>query len=140
MSGEAAPTSARDQPIGELLKQLSQQTSTLVRQEVDLAKAELTDKAKESAIGAGMLGAAGLVAVLALGALTAMFVLVLALLMTPWLAALLVTIAYVAIAAGLGLMGRARLRRSAPPIPQQTIETVKEDVEWAKTRARSARR
>lgn len=130
----------RGESLGDLLKQLSTQTSTLVKQEIDLAKAETAEKAKAAGIGAGMLAAAGLVALLALGALTATFIALLATAMATWLAALIVTVVYLAVAGGLALIGKNRLQAAVPPVPEQTVETVKEDVEWAKTQARSAGR
>jgi uncharacterized membrane protein YqjE len=129
----------RERPAGELLKELSQQTGTLVRQEVDLAKAELAQKGKQLGAGAGLLAGAAVVTLLALGALTAGLIAVLATAMATWLAAVIVGVVYVAVAAVLAIAGRGRIQRAAPPTPEQTIETVKEDVQWAKTRARSGR-
>jgi len=129
----------RGRPTGELVKQLSDQTSTLVRKEIALAKTELAEKGKEAGVGAGMLGGAGLVATLALGALTACLILFLAQAMDAWVASLIVAVAYGAIAGILALTGRDRLRESMPPGPEQTVDSVKEDVRWAKTRARAAR-
>jgi hypothetical protein len=132
---------AREESIGELLKDLSNETSTLVRQELALARAELTQKGKAAGKGAGMLAAAGVVALLMLGALTACFVALLGTAVTHlWLAALIVTVAYALIAAVLALAGRTALKNAVPPAPEETIESVKEDIEWAKTQARSARR
>jgi uncharacterized membrane protein YqjE len=128
----------RQEPIRELLKRLSQESSQLVRQEIELAKAELAVKGRKAGAGAGMLGAAGVVGLLALGALTAFFILLLDGALANWLAALIVTIAYAAIAGVLALRGRDRVREASPPVPEQTIETVKEDVEWAKTQTQSA--
>jgi uncharacterized membrane protein YqjE len=130
----------RDKPTGELVRQLSEQTSTLVRQEIELAKAELSERGKAVGAGAGLLGGAGAVALLALGALTACLILLLSQDMDGWLAALIVTAVYAAIAAGLALAGRERVREGMPPAPEQTLESVKEDVQWAKSRATSARR
>ena len=131
-------TDPRDQGIGELLKQLSQETTTLVRQEIELAKAEVTEKGKKAGIGAGMFGAAGIVGLLALAALTAALILALDTAMDAWLAALIVGVAYAAVAGVLALTGKGKVQEAAPPIPQ-TVETVKEDVQWAKTRTPSAR-
>ena len=128
-----------DRPVGELLKQLSEQTSTLVRQEMELAKAELTEKGKRAGIGAGMFGGAGLIAVYAVGALTACLILALAEAVDGWLAALIVAAVYGLIAGGLALTGKEQVSRATPPAPEQATESVKEDVEWAKTRARSGR-
>lgn len=129
-----------DASIGDLLKRLSQETSTLVRQELELAKAEATEKGKQAGVGAGMLGGAGVAGLLTLGSLTAMVILALNHAMQDWLAALIVTVIWAAIAGVLALRGRDRLKEAAPPVPEQTVETVKEDVRWAKTRARSETR
>lgn len=130
---------ARSTSTGALVKQLSEQLSTLIRKELDLAKTELTEKGKVAGIGAGMFGGAGVVALLALGALTACLILLLDKAMEAWLAALLVAAVYGAVAAALAMRGRDRVREATPPV-EQTVETVKEDVQWAKTQAKSARR
>ena len=129
----------RDRPIGELMKQLAQETTTLVRQEIDLAKAEVSQKGRKAGVGIGVLGAAGVVALLAAGALTAFFILALDAFMWAGLAALIVALAYGAVAAGLYFMGRQRVQEAAPPVPEQTVETLKEDVEWAKSQAGSGK-
>ena len=129
----------RDQPIGELLKQLSQETTTLVRQELDLAKAEMAEKGKKAGKGAGMFGGAGVVGFLALAALTAALILVLDTGMKAWLAALIVGLVYAAIAGVLALTGKKEVQQATPPVPEQTVDSVKEDVQWAKTRTPSAR-
>jgi len=130
----------RGTPTGELVKHLSEQTSTLIRQELDLAKTELAEKGKAAGKGAGMLGGGGIVGLLALGALTACIVLLLAEVMDAWVAALIVAVVYGAIAGVLALAGRERMKQGLPATPEQTVESVKEDVQWAKTRAKSARR
>lgn len=129
-----------DSSIGDLLKRLSQETSELVRQELALARAEATEKGKQAGKGAGMLGGAGVAGLLALGTLTATVVLLLNHAMTDWLAALIVTVVWAAIGGVLALRGRDELKEAAPPVPEQTVETVKEDVRWAKTRAKSGSR
>jgi len=130
----------RGSATGELVKQLSEQTSNLIRKEMELAKAELAERGKSAGIGAGMLGGAGVAGLLALGALTACLILLLAKAMDAWVAALIVTAIHAAVAGTLALVGRARLREGMPPAPEQTVESVKEDVQWAKNRAISARR
>ena len=129
----------RDRPIGELLKQLSQETTTLVRQELELAKAEMAEKGKRAGVGAGMFGGAGVAVLLALIALSGALVAALDTAMPTWLAALIVGLVWAAVAGVLALQGRQRVQQATPPAPQQTVDTVKEDVEWAKTRARSGR-
>jgi hypothetical protein len=130
----------RERPIGELFSKLSNETSTLIRQEMELARAELTEKGKEAGKGAGLFGGAGAVGLLGAGALTAGLILLLDLAIAAWLAAIIVGLIYVAVAAVLGLKGRDRIQAATPPVPEQTVDTVKEDVEWAKTRAQSAKR
>jgi hypothetical protein len=138
--GHDAQSAPRDQSITELVKDLATETSTLVRQEIDLAKAEMTDRGKRAGKGVGMLAAGGVVALLAFGALTAGLIAALDLAMPTWLAALIVTVVYGAIAAVLVQIGRKQVQEAAPPVPEETIESVKEDVQWAKTRTRSATR
>jgi uncharacterized membrane protein YqjE len=122
----------RDRPIGELLKELANETTTLVRQELDLAKAEMREKAGKAGPGVGMWGAAGVTALLALGSLTAFVILALDGAMPNWLAALIVGLVYAAIAGLLYLRGKRRVEEAGSPVPEKTIETVKEDVQWAK--------
>ena len=130
----------RERPIGELLKQLSEETTTLVRKELDLAKAEMTEKAKDAGKGAGMFGAAGVLGFLALGALTAFFIMLLDGAVPNWAAALIVAAVYAAIAGVLALTGKNKVQDATPPKPEQTVETIKEDVQWAKTQTPSARK
>lgn len=128
-----------DSSVAELLKQLSEQTATLVHQELELAKAELTVKGKRAGIGAGMFGGAGVFGLYAVGALTACVILALSTAMVGWLAALIVTAVYGAIAGALALTGNTRVRQGVPPMPEQAVASVKEDVQWTKQRAREAR-
>jgi len=133
MSSGEAPNDLREQPMGELFKQLSDDLSTLVRQELKLAQVEMTEKGKKAGIGIGMFGGAGIVALLALGTLTACLVGALATGMDVWLAALIVTVMYGAVAGALALVGKNRVTEATPPVPEQTVESLKEDVQWAKT-------
>ncbi|MDQ2896605.1 MAG: phage holin family protein [Actinomycetota bacterium] len=128
-----------DRPVGELLRELSEQTTTLVRQELELAKLELTEKGKRAGIGAGMFGGAGVVGLYAVGALTACLILALATVVTGWLAALIVAFAYGAAAGLLALSGKSKVQQAVPPVPEQATESVKEDVQWTKTRAKQGR-
>jgi len=128
-----------DRSTAELLKQLSDQTTTLVRREIDLAKAELAQKGKTAGIGAGLFGGAGLLGVGAFAALTTCLIAALDTAMPLWLAALIVAVVYAAIAAVLALTGKGKVKEAGPPVPEQAIESTKEDVEWAKTRAQSGR-
>jgi uncharacterized membrane protein YqjE len=140
MEGSANNNDLRQEPIGDLLKRLSQETTQLVRQELELAKAEMAEKGKRAGIGAGMFGAAGVVGLLALGALTAFLIMLLDGALANWLSALIVAVVYGAIAGVLALRGRTKVQEATPPVPEQTVETVKEDIQWAKTRTQSAGR
>lgn len=127
----------RDRGLGELVKDLAGQTSTLVRQEIKLAQAEVTEKGKLAGKGAGMLAGAAVAGLLMLGALTALLIVVLDSFVALWLAALIVTVLWAAVAGALAAAGRSALQAATPPVPQ-TVETVKEDIQWAKTQTGSA--
>jgi uncharacterized membrane protein YqjE len=113
---------------------------TLARQELRLARAEMTQKSRQLVPGLGMMAAAGGLALLAAGTLTAFLVLALDGAMPAWLAALIVTAVYALAALGLYLAGRERVDEAGPLVPEQTMESVKEDVEWAKTQIGSGTR
>jgi len=132
-AGSGRPPEA-DNSLPELLKQLSEETQTLVRLEIALAKAEMTEKGKKAGKGAGFLGAGALLGLGAFGAFTAFLIAGLAALIDhTWIAALIVTIVYAIIAAVLAKRGQKELKQAGPPAPEQTIETLKEDAQWAKT-------
>ena len=145
MDGSARPGEGRgtktpdERSLSELTRELSEQAATLARKEVELAKAEMAIKAKRLGIGAGAFGAAGLAALFAVGALTATFILVLATAVAPWLAALIVTVSYAAVAGILALTGRKRVEAGTPPIPEQAVDSTKEDIDVAKRSAKEAR-
>jgi uncharacterized membrane protein len=130
----------QDRPVGELLKEFSKDMTTLMRQEMALAKAEVAQKARDARLAATLLGAAAGAAVVALASLTAFLILLLAVALPAWAAALIVAAATLGAAALLGAKGIQKLSEAAPPVPEQAIETVKEDVEWLKSRARSGSR
>jgi hypothetical protein len=158
-SNESRRADVRDQSAAELVRQLARETSdlvkqelelarveasrvgegvvTLARQELELAKAEMREKGKKAGAGAGLLGAAGGVALLAGGAFTAFLVLALDGFMPNWLAALLVAVVYAGVAAVLFLTGKERVEDAGSLVPEQTLDSVKEDVQWAKNQIRS---
>jgi membrane protein len=140
MATEASGNRASDVPLAELVKQLSEQTSRLARQEVELAKTELAAKGKRAGIGAGMFGGAGALGFYALGALIAAAILGLATAMEGWLAAVIVAAVLGALAGVLALAGKSKVQQATPPLPEQATESVKEDVQWAKTRAQATQR
>ena len=130
---------ARERPIGELVKELSQQTSTLVRKEIELARVELQQQGKVAGKGAGLLGGAAVAGLLALGALSAALITLLDDAMATPIAAVIVMALWAVIALALAQAGRKSLKRATPPAPQ-TVETVKEDIQWAKNPTESAPR
>jgi hypothetical protein len=130
-------TTEDDRPLGDLVQDLSRQTSALIRQEMRLAQAELTEKGKHAGKGAGMFGGAGLVALYGVGALIAAAILGLATVLEPWIAAALIGILLLAVAGILALTGKKELDEAGPPKPEQALESVQQDVETVKARARS---
>lgn len=130
----------RERPVGEVATELARDVSLLVRQEIALGKAELREKGRIAVPGLVMIGVAGVVAVAAAGAATAFLVLLFALFLDAWLAALVVGALLAGTAALLAIVGKERVQEAGSPIPEQTIETIKEDAEWVTERAKSARR
>jgi uncharacterized membrane protein YqjE len=130
----------REESMGALFKQLSDELSTLVRQELRLAQAEMTEKGKKAGVGIGMFGGAGVITFLALQTLTACLVALLSTAMDVWIAALIVTVVYAAGAGVLALTGKQRVSEATPAVPEQTADTLKEDVQWAKTQLPSGKR
>jgi uncharacterized membrane protein YqjE len=124
-----------ERPVGDLVQQLSQQTATLVRQEMRLAQTEMREKGKRAGIGAGMFGGAGLVALYGVGAVIAAVILLIATALEPWIAALIVGVVLLAVAGVLALLGRKQVEEATPPKPEQAMESVQRDVEQVKERA-----
>jgi uncharacterized membrane protein YqjE len=131
--------STEDASISELIQQLSEQSSRLARQEVELAKTEMTAKGKRLGMGAGAFGGAGLIALFGLGALTAAVILLLDTATSAWVAALIVAIVYLAIAGVLALMGKSKIESATPPVPERAVASVRQDVEQTKLRAKEGR-
>ena len=126
----------RDQEhsTGELVKTMTEQVSVLIRDELKLAQLEMASKGKQAALGAGMFGASGIVAVYGVGCLLACVIIAISGVVAAWLAALIVGVALLAVAGGAVLLGRQRLRRAAPPVPEQAVADVKADVEEVRER------
>jgi uncharacterized membrane protein YqjE len=121
---------------GELVKDLSNQVSLLARQEIELAKAEMAEKGRRAGLGLGLVAAAGVSALLALGTLTACVVLALDGAMPAWLAALIVALAWSVVAAVLASVGKQKMEQAGTPVPEQTVESVKEDIKWLRDQTR----
>src|SRR5829696_7934291 len=131
---DGATTAGDERSVGELVQQLSQQTSALIRQEMRLAQAELTEKGKHAGKGAGMFGGAGLVALYGVGALVAAAIVGLGTLIEPWIAAVIVGAVLLAVAGILALTGKKQVEHATPPKPEKTLESVQRDVDTVKAR------
>ena len=125
-----------DRSVGDLVQRLSEQTATLVREELRLGQVELQEKGKRAGVGAGMFGGAGLVALYGAGALVAAAILLIATAVDPWIAAVIVGLALLAVGGLLALMGKKQVDRATPPKPEQAIESIQKDVERVKESAR----
>ena len=130
-NGSAEP----DESIAELIQQATQQTQTLVRDEIRLAQLELQEKGKRAGIGAGLFGGAGGLAFYGLGALIATAILALATAVDGWLAALIVTVVLFAVAGALALTGKKQIEQATPPKPEEAMESTQRDVDTVKARA-----
>jgi hypothetical protein len=132
--GKAPPVQERS--TGELVQSLSEQVSVLVRDELKLAQLEVTRKGKQAGAGLGMLGGSGVIALYGVGCLLACAIIALSGVVAAWLAALIVGAALLAAAAAADLMGKGRLQKATPPVPEETVGSIKTDVEEIKERAR----
>jgi MFS family permease len=130
---------SNDRSLADLARQLSNQTTELVRHEVELAKAELRVKGKRAGVGAGMFGGAGALGLYALGALTAAIIAGIAEALPVWASALIVAALYGAVAGILALRGKKKVQQATPPLPERAVQSVKEDVRYTKQRAQEAR-
>lgn len=128
----ATSVGSTDPTTGELINRLTEQTTQLVRSELQLAKTEMTEKAKHAGVGAGLFGGAGLIALYGVGALVATIILALATFLDPWLAALIVTVVLFVIAGIAALVGKKQVSQATPAAPARTIDSVKRDVETVK--------
>ena len=133
--GDAAAAANRDRPIGDLAKQLSEQVSRLVREELRLAELEMTQKGKRLGFGAAMFGGGGVVALYGVAAVLAAVILLLATVMPAGGGALIVGGVLLAIAGTFAALGRRQVQRATPPVPRETVDSVKADVEEIKERA-----
>ena len=128
----SSASSTADRPIGELIGDASEQMSRLVRDEIQLAVAELQEKGRRGGIGAGLFGAAGVTALFGVGLLLTTAVLALALVLPGWAAALIVA-AVVLVAAGImALLGRQKLKSATPVVPQDSVDSVRADIDAVK--------
>lgn len=129
------PKPAEAASAGELVSRLSQQLTTLVRDEMRLAQAELTQKGKKAGIGAGLFGGAGVVALYGVGALVAAAIIALSLAVTAWLAAVIVAVVLFIVAGVLALVGKKEVSAATPALPQEAIAGLKADVATVKESA-----
>jgi uncharacterized membrane protein YqjE len=135
-TGIGQPAAAPERSAGDLIKLMSEQVSTLVRDELKLAQLEMTRKGKQAGIGAGMLGGSGVIALYGLGCLIACVVIAISGTVAAWLAALIVGVALLVVAGIAALVGKSRLQRATPPVPQEAVHSVKTDIDEIKERTR----
>jgi len=129
--GAGASPTGDSRSIGDIVGDVTQDLTTLIRQEIDLAKTELKEEATKAGKGAGMLGVAGLSGYFAVLFLSTTLMFVLDEFLEMWIAALIVTVLWAAATAVLAMIGKNKLQASRPQLPQ-TQQTLKEDVQWAK--------
>jgi Flp pilus assembly protein TadB len=133
---DAAGRAAPERSTGELVKQVTEQVSTLVRDEFKLAQLEMTRKAKQAGSGVGMMGGGGLIALYGVACLIACVIIAISHSLQAWLSALIVGAFLLLVAAVLAAMGRQRMRKGTPPMPTEAVESVKTDVATVKERVR----
>ena len=126
---------SEERSAGELVKQLSEQVSALVREEVKLAQLEMTRKGKQFGVGAGMISGGGLISLYGVGCLIACAVLAISEALAAWLSALIVGLVLLAVAGITAQAGKRRLKTAVPPVPVETVDSVKADVAEIKERA-----
>jgi hypothetical protein len=135
------PDRPRPEPsTAELVQEAGEQISRLVRAELALARAELLGKARHAGLGVGLVGAAGIVALYGLGALTAAAILLLALALPAWIAALVVGVVLFTMAAALAVVGRQQARHASPPVPEAAVRGVRADIDTVANALRERRR
>ncbi|EEP74472.1 hypothetical protein MCAG_04799 [Micromonospora sp. ATCC 39149] len=123
------PRTESEPSTAELVQRATEQVSRLVRDELALARAELTQKGKHAGIGIGLFGGGGALALYGLGALVAAAILLLALVVPAWLAALIVAVALFLVAGILALVGKKQVSQAVPPVPAATVRSVRADVD-----------
>jgi uncharacterized membrane protein YqjE len=129
------PEDSAELSVGELIKRATEQTSRLVREELHLAQLEMQEKAKHAGIGLGLFSAAGVVALFGVATLIATAVLALATALDGWLAALIVAVVLLAAAGVMALVGKQQVAAATPPVPEQAIDSVHEDIDEIKARS-----
>jgi len=135
-AGGAQPSLSQEPSAAELVKQATEQVSVLVRDELRLAQLEMTRKGRQAGAGAGLLGGGGLVALYGVGCLIACVVIAISGVLAAWLAALIVGAALLAAAGAAALLGKGRLQKATPPVPEEAIGNLKTDVEVIRERTR----
>jgi putative superfamily III holin-X len=135
MEDGTKPAATAGSSTAELVKELAELVPKLVREEVKLAQLEVTRKGKQAGLGAGLFGGSGLIALYAIGCLLAAAIIGLSGVVAAWLAALIVGVVLLAVSAVAALAGKSHFKRSAPPIPQEAIESVQADLKEVKEKA-----
>jgi len=128
---------AEHEGVAASVKQLAEDLGLLVRNDLELARKEMAEKAKSIGAGAGLLSGSAITGMLTLGALTALLIIAISMALPTWIAALIVTALWAAITAALALVGKKKVQSAGPLVPEQTIQHVKEDVQWAQSGLKS---
>lgn len=131
-TAESPASTSSNVSTADLLRQMSDDTRRLIKDEIGLAQLEMKDKAKHVGMGAGLFGTAGILALFGFGALIATVIIALSLVMDAWLAALIVTVVLFVVAAVAGVVGKKQVTEGTPAKPEQTLENVKKDVDTLK--------
>jgi uncharacterized membrane protein YqjE len=127
---------ADERSAGELVKQMSEQVSRLVRDEIKLAQLEMTRKGKQAGLGAGLLGGSGVIALYGMACILACVIAAISLVLPVWLSALIIGVALLLVSALAALIGKGRMQKASPPVPREAVDSVKADVEVIRERAR----
>ena len=127
-AGTTRPAGAEERSAGELVKEMTELVPRLVRDEIKLAQVEMTQKGKQMGIGAGAFAGSGLIALYAVGCLLACAIIALSGVIKAWLAALIVGVVLLAVSGIAALVGKNRLSKASPPVPEEAIGSVEADV------------
>lgn len=131
----ARPAKAQDSSTSELIRQMSEQVTRLVRDELQLAQLEMARKGKRAGLGIGAFGGGGILALYGIGCLLAAAIIALATAVAAWLAALIIGAGLLIISAAAAMFGKAQLGKATPPVPARAVDSVKADVEEIKESA-----
>ena len=132
---DAAGRAVQERSTGDLVKQVTEQVSLLMRDELKLAQLEMTGKAKQAGQGIGMMGGGALIALYGVACLIACVIIAISHSLQAWLSALIIGVALLIVATIVSAIGRNKMRQGSPPMPTEAVESVKTDVQAIKGKA-----